>query len=174
MIFSQGENCRPPREYPKKDRVCPSPSSLLHTLNLRKPQKPSCTGSAAELGEPTRLALKRRFYEYKVRNAAATAEGRTHLNTVENRRMNNWAAAAVRSWPGAASKAPQGEFCLLGSYFAFMLFRFCFLLKWLSPASFNSLTCSLLMETHKCTAARLQWAFSSALRRARPFSGDLC
>lgn len=168
MSFSPGENCRPPSGHPNKDRHCPSPSSLPHSLNHRKPPEPSCAGSAAESGEPTRLALKRLFYEYKV-SKAATAEGRTNLRTVENRGMTNCAAAAVWSWPGAASQAPPGEGCLLRSYFAFILFRFCFHLKWLSPASFSSLTGYLLMETQKCTAVRLQWAFSSALWRARPF-----
>lgn len=179
MIFSLGENCRPPREYPNKDRASPSLSSLPHSLNHRKPQKPSCSGSAADLEEPTRLALERLFYEYKVRKAAATAEGRTNLNTVENRRMNNCAAAAVRSWPGAASKAPPAEFCLWD-----LISHSCFIFASIWSDFLQQVSICLpvlcLWRPKKCTAVRRQWAFSSALWWARPFRvtyvnrGGLC
>lgn len=132
MICSQRENGRPPREHPNNDCEHPSPGSLLQILNHTKPQKitkPTCGSVAVELGAGSSSALKRFFFppECKRRKVAAAAKGRADLYTVENRRMNNCAAAAVQSWPTAACKgSPPREFWVL-RYFTFMLFFVCFL-----------------------------------------------
>lgn len=87
-------------------------------------------------------------------------EGRTNLNTVENRWMNNCAAAAVRGWPGA------GGVLLTEILFHIHGVSFLLLLEMISSQVSVCLPV-LCLQRHK--NARLQWAFPGALWWSRPF-----